>query len=282
MTKRFVQHNSNGPERYALYNGFKSLVDYFAEITGGPEGAELVARVARNCDTLRAWHSFLADVLCDRRCLVRGKREAQARLRTGTCDSGEAAFIREKIATLTFLHPQVNTKIRRARRYLASFPISDLKELEDFEKRVKSMYAERCERERQTARNKRLSERLERRTLPVEKETPPPQIAATLIGDEAALPAGFVSSDAPVRVFVCKGPLSKTAWQRLAELHRPGIVFRFLDRDGTQFDDAVISTPANRSDECYVLIDVVSRGSNARLLSTLRPYDRAPRLRKVA
>lgn len=70
--------------------------------------------------------------------------------------------------------------------------------------------------------------------------------------------------------------------QRLADLHRPGIVFTFVDGDGSHYDDAIISSPAPRSDECYVVVDEVSRGTNARLLSTLRPFDRAPRFRRVA
>ncbi len=280
MTKRVKHPSENGPEKYALSSGFDTLDAFLAEIAGGVRGASLTADVAADCATLRSCYKTLAELLRDRHCFVRDKREFQTRLRRGSRDCDEAAFFEQTIATLTNFHAQATAAIREQRRILARFPMT-FKELDDFESLVQTLYRERCSREREEARRKRITERATHAPLPA-KEKPASPIAAALLGDEASLPAGFVSSNAPVCVFVCKGPLSKTNWQRLAELHRPGILFRYVDCDGMQYDDAVISTPANRSDECYVLIDVVSRGSNARLLSTLRPYDRAPRLRKVA
>ncbi len=280
MTKRVKHPNNNGPQKYALSSGFDTLDAFLAEIAGGLRGASFTADVAADCAFLRSCHTILADILRDRRCFVRDKREFKARLRKRTCGSDEAAFLEATIANLTSFHAQATAAIREQRRILARFPMT-LKELDDFESCVQMVYRERCSREREEARRQRITERATHAQLPA-KEKPASPIAAALLGDGAPLPAGFVSSNAPVCVFVCKGPLSKTDWQRLAELHRPGIVFRFLDRDGTQLDDAVISTPANRSEKCFVVVDAASRGSNPRLLSTLRPYDRAPRLRKVA
>ncbi len=279
MTKRIVQPG-NGPQKYALSSGFETLAAFLAEIADGVRGASFTADVAADCAFLRSCHTILADILRDRRCFVRDKREFRARRRKGTCGSDEAAFLEETIATLTSVHAQATAAIREQRKILARFPMT-LTELDDFESLVQTVYRERCGREREETRRKRITERTTHAPLPA-KEKPASPIAAALLGDGAPLPTGFVSSNTPVCVFVCKGPLSKADWQRLAELHRPGIVFRFLDRDGTQLDDAVISTPANRSEECFVVVDAVSRGSNPRLLSTLQPYDRAPRLRKVA
>jgi len=283
MAKSRVHPSTDGPEKYALYNAFESLDAYFTEVAEGPAGGAFAAAIAKDCTTLRALHANVAALLRERRWISRDKRDFQNRLRQGSLlGVDETQFLQNEFANLTDFHTQTNAKIRRSRRYLASLPIRDPAVLEEFERHVRSIDTERCQRERERARSTRLTEQSACAPTPTARERSAPPIAATLLGDGASLPQGFFASATPSIVFVRKGALPKTAWQRLAELHRPGILFRFLDSDGAQYDDAIVSTPPDRCDDRFVLVDTVSRGNNARLLSTLQSYTRAPRLRKVA
>ncbi len=276
-----------GLDLYVRRLGADDLAAFFAEISSGDEAPGLVACVARDCEAMRgalADERDAARELRRSRDNVRDLRSALgAGLREHPRNEPRIAYVRELLDAGRFFRDEDAKGLRALRRLRRRWPIVTLEELETLAAHVKALYAQRCEREVAAARAQRLAQGAARRSdVSHVRSLSPPAIGAALLPEGGSLPPGFVPSSSPARVFVHAGVLSKADAQRLNDLHKPGAVFVFIDREGTQFDDAIVSTPSPRSDEQYVVVDAVTRGSNPRLLSTLGPCDRAPRLRRIA